>query len=521
MSYIMRYILRCAPINLILFLFLTPAQAQPDIGPVMPSLLSWLSDTSVKAHQFRDQLSHAKVSSVNAPVEDANSTTSQSSTSSIGQREPHQLQTYQLQPHQLQAPLPPENENAALDYLRLHKILLQDKPLDQSAFQSASDLAWGREITKKQGQEVRELLATRGDVLELIKSAASKERCVFQRDWNKGPALELAEYATIRQAATLLCAQQALLLRDGHPLEAVAYARAVYRLAGHAASDPLIISYLFGQVCEQMENRQLREILQRAGTQEKVVTAVRDVIVRFRPSYSVRQAVEGEFVMAQAQLELLRGASPKIWMAHLKLIAPGQMALFPGQREDQKQVENQGENQGENQDQNQQRPTTFTEAERRFLNAVLDAVQARWRQRLHHFLSNQNLAAIVTAPEVNAPEAHALPHAQLTTNTNLRQLNPVDFLDHNWKPSGPISERETVRQMQTAILLAACDVLLYKMQHGAFPVQLADAQTIAHTTALPTEGITLDYHRENIGFTIYSSVPARAIDDQHLMFRYR
>lgn len=426
-----------------------PVAAQPDLGPQVPSLMSWLYDSSPRARQFREQLNtdSAQLAAVR-----------QNSVLALKLREQKQLQ----------APLPPAEENAALDYLHLQKLLLKDKPLKQTAYLAADRLAWGAGVSAEEEQEARELLATRGDVLEIIDSAASKKQCVFKRDWSKGPELELSEYSIIRHAVTLLCARQILLLSDGRPLEAAKQAPSIYRMAEHAASDPLIISYLMGLVCEQMEMRVLGEVLRRGGSRESVSTAVRDAIVQARPRLDFRRAIEGEFIQAHAQLEMLREADPKKWTAWLNLSNPGQLSLYPTLRV----------------------PGEFTPKERLFLTAVLDAVEARWLQQTQNVLSSNDLLSTMIQREVTPSDPLAAP----------RRMNPVEMLDGIYPTFSKMATRAKAVQMQAARLLAACDVLIYKAQHGAFPTHLEQAQTPATLEALNNQ--RLHYRRENEGFML-------------------
>jgi hypothetical protein len=140
----------------------------------------------------------------------------------------------------LQAPLPPPEQNAASLYEQLRH-LFETKPL------SEADKIAGRGVGRRmpppeQMEKIRRALADRKDVLDLIYQAASRPKCVFKHDYSN-PANELfREFATMREAARWLSAENALLLYEKKPLEAIRAQALGFRIARHAASEPILIS---------------------------------------------------------------------------------------------------------------------------------------------------------------------------------------------------------------------------------------------------------------------------------------
>ena len=163
---------------------------------------------------------------------------------------------------QLQRPLPPPSQNAAPLYVKLTK-LLHDKPLHLPKY--AEGMYAFHAYTPQQVAAVRKALASRQDVMTLVHRAADRPQCVFVRDWGKGLDLTFPEYQPMREAARLVETESYLLARDGRYAEAVSNQARGFHIAKHAASDPVLISYLVGNACESITLAGMQSILALAG----------------------------------------------------------------------------------------------------------------------------------------------------------------------------------------------------------------------------------------------------------------
>lgn len=196
-------------------------------------------------------------------------------------------------PAQLQAPLPPPEENAAPDWVALHA-LLKRKPIAKERDQLVAGLKAGRTLSPADLAAVRALLAERQDVMALIARATARPRCVFSRDWSKGPEVQFPEFATMREACRLVNAQSWVLAHEGTYDAAIAAQATGFRIAEQAAGDPCVISFLVGVACESITLSGYERVLYRGGDRPEVAEQVYRTVVAHRLRLDPRRALGGD-----------------------------------------------------------------------------------------------------------------------------------------------------------------------------------------------------------------------------------
>lgn len=86
-----------------------------------------------------------------------------------------------------------------------------------------------------------------GAAISLLRQAANKEKCWFDRDYSKGPGLVLPDLGNVLKASKLLLNHAFLLAADGDSAGATRDIRAVLRIARFYSEDPALISWLVGE----------------------------------------------------------------------------------------------------------------------------------------------------------------------------------------------------------------------------------------------------------------------------------
>ncbi|MBI3910371.1 MAG: hypothetical protein HY320_05490 [Armatimonadetes bacterium] len=374
---------------------------------------------------------------------------------------------------QLRTSPPPAAQNAAPLYQRLTQ-LLKERPLDQKAYSLTYSIGTRYALTEEEIGTVRRLLAERRDVMDLVHQAAARPRCDFQRDWSKGWSVIFPNYSSLRLTALLLRAESYLLAKDGRYREAVANQVRGFRIAEHAASDPILMGYLTGLECRAVTRSGLEEILYLAGPNAEVAESVRRAILAHPSRFDLRRALAGDVALALAPstVDLLRREGPK---ALAELAGPpaagsGSNSL-PALRD-------------------------LSPGEKRIWLQLVDACEADYLRRMRLFIINLGKPAAKRAALAKRlyPVCEKPPHNPVHSLSIL--LVPV--LERTILPGDRTRARERV-------LIAAGSLLAYKARHGTFPARLA--QALPRPPTDPFSGQPLQYRREGKGFVVYSVGP--------------
>ncbi|MDQ2730907.1 MAG: hypothetical protein M3Y56_04550, partial [Armatimonadota bacterium] len=248
----------------------------------------------------------------------------------------------------LQQPVPPLNENAAPLY---HEFVVLERSHPLHLPEYANGMSTRYAYTPEQLDTVRRILHDRPDVMGLVHRIGDRRRCVFQHDWNKDSSIFGPDIFVIRSVERLLRTESYLLSRQGRYDEAIADEVRAFRVAEHAASDRLLISYMVGVACESIAVVGMRDIVTLAGPNAPGVDARAAHAIRWEHSkFSLRSSLRGETTFDVSGLELLRQQGPRGLAEQINMgIKP-----FSGER-----------------------LKDLTPAEREFFDHLLDAEEAR------------------------------------------------------------------------------------------------------------------------------------------------
>ncbi len=397
-----------------------------------------------------------------------------------------------LTARQLQQPLPPPSQNAAPLYTKL-TALLHDKPLHLPKYAEGMDAF--HTYTPEQIAAVRRTLAERQDVMTLVHQAADRPKCVFVRDWSKGLDLTFPEYQPMREGARLIKTESYFLARDGHYKEAVVNQARGFHIARHAASDPVLISYLVGNSSETITLSGMQSILALAGPDAAVSQQVQQSTrLHFAPLPLRGPLVNESAVMETVFRQLHQGQHQGIqWLASA--------------------LENLGTAKGIASDP-QHSVRSVSPAEEKIVSDAIDAQQA-------NYLSDvRRMVATVNAP---TKERRAV-YASLLDASAPSARNGARTMSFILLPDGQKLDEDDLRlKTREAVTLAAAVVLSEKARTGAYsgklPQEFAD----------PFTNKPLGYRREGDGFVVYSAGPTGHFDGgkpgekvagQESLFRY-
>lgn len=182
--------------------------------------------------------------------------------------------------HLMQSNLPPivaDDENAAPLHLQAGAAIAADK--DFNAEDSPID---------PEGDVMREavtvFLNRHAATLDLVRRAADRDTCRFTRDWSR-PSIDmiLAEIQVLRSEARLLALAARRAAAEGRAADALADIVRIQRLGRHAASEPILVSYLVGVALERVALTELSDLLPRLGADDAPLLEspeVRDLVGR-------------------------------------------------------------------------------------------------------------------------------------------------------------------------------------------------------------------------------------------------
>ena len=369
-----------------------------------------------------------------------------------------------LDPVALQRPLPPPDQNAAPLYQKLFQVL-KDKPLGLPIY--AQPLAWDHTYTPEQLAAVQKIYDSRPEVWALLNQAADRPQCVYARRWSEGFSVLFPEFQQFREADRLLNTETYLLAAQGKYAEAVQNQTRGFRVAEHAASDPVLISYLVGVACEAITLTGMRGLLDRAGTDAAVDAQVRAAIETSRPRLSLRYALAGEVAVQTTGLQKMHDGLGKDGVR-------GMAEIFVAKD-----------------DPLLKRLTPGTPADRRFAQDWLDASEAIILTRMHTLLAAADLTPIPRRQAFarDAAAQTAMPASVLTILPNI--VLPT---------FAQVENNETRRVTQEEVVIVAAAVLASRAKTGAFPDALPEPFPDPYTSR------PLGYRREGAdGFVVYSA----------------
>ena len=154
-------------------------------------------------------------------------------------------------------PVVPDSQNAAPLYRQAFAAL----DADPTATSDESPLTKATTIDVA-NPAVTETLARHAATLDLIRRAADRDTCRFQRDWTR-PSLGmlLPELQSLRAVARLLVLETRREAADGNAADALHDVARIQRIGRHAASEPILISNLVGIAIDTMALETLAQVL--------------------------------------------------------------------------------------------------------------------------------------------------------------------------------------------------------------------------------------------------------------------
>ena len=393
-----------------------------------------------------------------------------------------------LTPAQMQRPPPPASQNAAPLYTKL-TALLHDKPLGLPKYAEGMDAFHA--YTPAQIAQVRRTLAARPDVMALVHQAADRPQCVFVRNWGSGVDLMFPEYQPMREAARLLKTESYLLARDGKYHEAIANQQRGFRVAEHAASDPVLLPYLVGVACDNLTFSGMQSILALAGPNPAVDREIKSVVSTKQAALSLRHALAGESGFGSTCMIKMHQAERR-----------GMYAAFAA-----------GGSPGDATDKSPESPMP-----QRDLHALIDAWQADYLAHMREIVVACDL------PPAGRDAAFSLASKRLD-DEGKDSSNPTHLVTIILMPTIDRIGQNSIRsQAHQCVTEAAATLLELKAQTGAFPASLPAQFTDPFTTK------PLGYHLEGAnGFVVYSAgsdgtfdggKPGDKRDNRQVVFRY-
>ena len=374
----------------------------------------------------------------------------------------------------MQAPLPPPEQNAAPLYTQLMN-LLKTRPL--STDDKIADAGVRRRLPPRdQFEKIRRALRHRPDITALVHQAATSPKCVFVRNWALGPDMPMPEYATMRMAARWLSAENAVLLADGKPLEAVRTQALCYRIAHQATMNPdLLLSVLVGIVVDATSEVGMERVLYRAGSDPKVAEAVRRTIDAQHTHFRTQNAFHGELYMGLVSLDILRKQGP----AGLQKFADMIGRIPP------------------------QFPTTAPaspSARQAFARSV-DANGVIYIRLM------RQVATAFTLPYPQARVSLRAEAAELERKKDDPNYAFIRFITPVYEPA---LNRIQKSDAHAAVVSVSAAVLAWKARHGSFPARLDVVMSAVPRD--PFDGKPLRYRLEGKGFVVYSVDPSGKFD---------
>ena len=154
-------------------------------------------------------------------------------------------------------PAVPDLQNAAPLYQQAFATLDADPALKEES----SPLTTATTIDVA-NPAVPETLARHATTLDLIRRAADRDTCRFQRDWTRPSiGMLLPEMQSLRTAARLLVLDARREAADGNAEDALRDVARIQRIGRHAASEPILISNLVGIAIDTMALDTLAQVL--------------------------------------------------------------------------------------------------------------------------------------------------------------------------------------------------------------------------------------------------------------------
>ncbi|MEI6241257.1 MAG: hypothetical protein WCR51_12780 [Planctomycetia bacterium] len=174
-------------------------------------------------------------------------------------------------------PAPAPDDDAAPLYLRAFEALAGDPAV------KTNDSPLSRPLTADiESPQVSDILERHAATLELVRQAADRPGCRFQRDWTRPSiSMVLPEVQEMRQAARLLALAARREAAAGDTAAALRDVVRIHRVGMHAAGEPILVCGLVGQASDALALQTLADVLPSLKRQDRALLdgpAVRDLV---------------------------------------------------------------------------------------------------------------------------------------------------------------------------------------------------------------------------------------------------
>jgi hypothetical protein len=161
-------------------------------------------------------------------------------------------------------PAPAADDDAAPLYGRVFAAVEADTTLHEQQSPAANPLD-----ADPGSAQVAAIVARHASTIDLLRRAADKPGCRFDRDWSR-PAIDMPvpEMQSMRRAARLLALAARKAAAAGDGAAALADVVRMHRLGVHAASEPILVSSLVGQALDTLAIDVLADVLPRLEVED-------------------------------------------------------------------------------------------------------------------------------------------------------------------------------------------------------------------------------------------------------------
>lgn len=192
---------------------------------------------------------------------------------------------------ELAVTLPPDEENAAVYYPQLTK-LLEGHPNSDERIVKAIE---SRPLKPEDIESLREPVTANQDVFDLLSKALARPKCVFAHDWAATDSdIKMPELATARACADLLLARSLVQATEGHATEAAHSAAKGFQISEQLKSDRILMGGLNRLRIQQRTIDTLADILFLSNGNPETASAVSDEIAGHFELVDLKDILAGE-----------------------------------------------------------------------------------------------------------------------------------------------------------------------------------------------------------------------------------
>lgn len=149
---------------------------------------------------------------------------------------------------------------------------------------------------------VRKWVADNRETLDVVKAAAQKPSCDFDRDWEEGFRMRLPEFADFKTLAKLIAKRAEIEAEAGRYSESMEWLDVGRAVARHA-DEPILIGMLVSIACESIVDAEFQRQLEVHGLQAPFRKAAAQFVARKQPLPCLDRGLGGEVIAATQFLD--------------------------------------------------------------------------------------------------------------------------------------------------------------------------------------------------------------------------